>query len=150
MPELCASSKLPTPPRRLRLREATSGKPGGRRPSNRTTRLDRSFQGDAPHAPSRTFEDEDDDENDDENEYETNLALERKIRSPWARAKAAALQVPPLSPWRLPDTPNDEAFGFKRLPDLGDLIALDFDGPIFHRTTGAARRAQFLSRFLDL
>ena len=50
----------------------------------------------------------------------------------------------------LPDTPNDEAFGFERLPDLGDLVALDFDGPIFHRTAGAARRAQFLSRFLDL
>ena len=54
------------------------------------------------------------------------------------------------APWRLPDTADDEAFGFERGPDLGDLVALDFDGPIFHRTTDVARRAQFLSRFLDL
>jgi hypothetical protein len=50
----------------------------------------------------------------------------------------------------LPDTPNDEAFGFKRLPDLGDLVALDFDAPVLHRAAGAARRAQLLSHFLDL
>ena len=129
MPELCPSSKLPTPPRRLKLREATSGKLGGGWFCTQ--------RGEFPGAACLTrcfgFH-----------------PLERKIRSPWARAKAAPLQVPPLSPWRLPDTPNDEAFGFKRLPDLGDLVALDFDGPIFHRTTGAARRAQLLSRFLDL
>jgi len=55
-----------------------------------------------------------------------------------------------LTQVRLSDTPDGEAFGFKRLPDLGDLVALDLDGPIFHRTTGAARGAQLLSRFLDL
>ena len=52
--------------------------------------------------------------------------------------------------WLSFHAPDDEAFGFKCLPDLGDLVALDLDGAILHRTAGAARRAEFLCYFLDL
>jgi hypothetical protein len=51
---------------------------------------------------------------------------------------------------RLSDTPDHEAFGFKRCPDFGNLVPLDFDGPVLHRTAGAARRPQFLCHLLDL
>jgi hypothetical protein len=90
------------------------------------------------------------------------LALRRKSRGDRAHPKAAPLQalgdrtsrehaIPfENEGWLSLNTPDDETFGFKRVTDLGDLVALNFDGPILHRTAGAARRAKFLCHFLDL
>ena len=38
-------------------------------------------------------------------------------------------------------TCDQEAFGFEGRPDLGDLVALDFYGPVLHRAAGATRGA---------
>lgn len=38
------------------------------------------------------------------------------------------------------DTSDDKSFGLKRRSDLGDLVALDFDGPILYRASGATGR----------
>ena len=49
---------------------------------------------------------------------------------------------------RLLDTSDGEAFGFERRPDFGDLVALNFNDPVFYRAAGAAGRTQFFSHFL--
>lgn len=68
------------------------------------------------------------------------------MRGSGARAKAAPLQS--CGSRRLLDTSDGEAFGFERRPDFGDLVALNFNDPVFYRAAGAAGRTQFFRHFL--
>jgi len=45
--------------------------------------------------------------------------------------------------------PDREPFGFKCRSNLGNLVALDFDGPISHRSAGTAGCAQLFGHFFN-